>query len=499
MDIKKQLKMREFLLLSCAQTFEIYITQLRDWLLNFAKNATDVDVLLDVIDRDLFIEIGVLGIREPILGHAEESVMVQTAGAVEQSVMWEHKDPLQEQPTESITKKASRLERDSRNILGNRPPLTIPDTSSDPQGEKDIELTQQFMMLPEVQEIFETVAEKHNREVQDLEKETKQSLINLSKRGVISYFPGEEQLDRYVFNNVSTLINVLCCVFHHDLRRILTFDNIPFHLQEQWYQRSERRFKMDLEELDRFGILSRSLLQVFLTIIRCEIEVEVVAKLLQKLDVGINIMPDTDTRRLTLVPFLVRQTIDEKELQDHLDAINQCSGNKLSLDFFLQGNFVDSFFHQLLVKIYKKFGQNSKTNKKNHAWRHGVWLTLPEKDVKMMVYWKEERQIHFVIQGDVSKKIGHDYLWECIDYVMEAAKDLQESGYQGLVLDFILKCTECRIMKRSSEHTHEWDIGEIKQKNPVPKYVCEYCDEPIPAALLSPLPKGSDIKNIAPQ
>ena len=491
-SVKQQLLSKQFFQLSCAPNYENRIERFRKWLIDFVEHSEDSTLTLRTVDRDLFIEIGTLGLKDPLIQHPEAPL----------NEKYTRIPDLESGVTDAARLSGSNLEA-SLNPQNTQERRSTPEPIY-PQETRDEEtefLSQKYLTIGEVKDVFEVILRKHRVTVVDLEKETQHSLMNLSNKGLLSYFMGDEDLQRIVFNRISTLVNILRCIFHHRLKDLLQFNDLDYNLQEELYKNKQMLFNKDLEELDRFGVLSMDLLKVLLAKIHCSLEVDVVAKLLSRLDVGIIFTEDSiASKKYMLVPFFIQKTIEPDQLRKYKEDILRCDSQLLSLHTVLKGDFPDSFFHQLVVRVYNKFGRNQITDKQNQSWSEGVWIRLGKNRAKIMMHHNNAREIEFIVQADVTDVSGHLHMWECINFVNNTAKSLKSSKYPGLALDFVLKCTHCRLAignrDREDIYAYEWDIDiELlcNAANPVETYRCRRSERDIPPALLAPIPRGTNI------
>ena len=455
--IKSQLHPDKVLCVSCVTGWEGTVTDAVKVLTDFAKEHKDVG-MLEPIDQELFISIGKLGIRDDMTLEFPKSK--------------EEKHPERELATDGMfdTPAAMKMFREKKDI----------DFQSESTDTKEI-LRQQYVTFEEVENVFRPILEKYYPDkMTQLKLELQNSLVNLKKRGLLGYFTGNKKLEDIIFNDISTMVNILRCVFHHNRDAFL-------------YETTHTKYQADLEEYKEHGVVSSSLIKVLLKKCSCSIDSEVVIHLLHRLSTAI-VVPDEQSpegsEKKVFIPFFLEDVKPDESIEEKKKEISKCHKRVLSMHTILvtRNRIPRPFFHQLLVKLSGEILEKLRTQKNNKTWKDGISVSLGNNQGKLMMIYKSDKEIEFIIQANIQDPVGHHLIWKYIKFVNTTSKDLRESKFPGLPVMYYLKCTHCNIANVEPEI---WDIDDLlRMSHTVSTLECKRTKTGFTRTLVAPLSEG---------
>ena len=478
--VKQQLDPAKIPCVSCVNGWEGSVTRVSDFLLKYADKQKHV-VMLRPIDQELFLQIGKLGIRDHMI--LEEEI------AVDKNV----EAQLDVNLSESAAAKLTGAEDFDTN-QSNEKKLTSDERSADPT---EI-LRQQYVTFEEVQKVFRPILKQYypDREP-ELEEELRKSLLNLKKRGLLQYFTGNKKLEGIIFNDISTMVNILRCIFHHSMDEFLKFRNLDGELRKKLYGNHKFKYDKDVDCLRKHGIMSSSLIKVLLKKCGCSIDSEVVVHLLHHLNVAFIIPNEPAAGNYgdrVFIPFFLEGVEADENFEVKKKEMSRCHNRVLSVNTVLKADLgiPRTFFHQLVVKLLGKISEMHTTQKNNKAWKDGVSASLGEHEAKVMMLYTPEQTIEFIIQANVENPDAHRLMWEHIMFLHCGLYDLRDSKFPGLPLEYYLICTDCSIQGHDSTAVDTWDIdGILYEPSQRSTLECAKLSKGFPCALITPLPEGS--------
>ena len=471
--IKSQLDSEKIPCVSCVPGWEGTVSDVAKVLTEFAEKHKHL-VMLRPIDKELFISIGKLGIREEMTLEFPQTQPYQENNPERKLASEEMANINQSKPTEM---KMEREEKD--NVL-----------QSESTDTKET-LRQQYVTFEEVQGIFRPILKKYfpDKEPQ-LKEELQKSLVNLKKRGLLAYFTGNKNLEDIIFNDISTMVNILRCIFHHRREEFLDFQNLDKELQIQLYEGKPTKYQAEVEELQRHGIISPSLIKVLLNKCNCSIDGEVVVDLLHHLNVAVILANEQCTGLKAFIPFFLEDVEADGNIEEKKEEISKCHNRVLSIHTILEARtgIPKPFFHQLLVKLFGKISEKHTIQKNNKAWKDGVSVSLGNHQAKLMMIYRSDKKIEFIIQANIQDQDGHRLIWENITFVDTESKDLKESKFPGLPLVYFLICTHCVI--EDIENPGMWHIDILLKPYRESTFECEHATTGFTRTLVAPLSEG---------
>ena len=500
-DLKEQIQQSLFLEVSCVSGWEDSVKRVTNCLLEFADNQKHL-VMLRPIEKDLFIRIGKLGIKEcmiePQMSRADTSKNTEKTGTYEDPQMLgadksknsENRnmhDSLQlSRKDQLVIHKKARVSDDGQDSTD---VTHFADTSVQPLSTKDqtmVAMQQQYLTFSEVLEIFTQIFKEYHPNCQEeqLPKELEESLSNLHKRGLLRHFTGDKELENIIFHDISTLVSILRCIFHHDLQKSLTYK-----LAQKFYN-SQFDFNRDISYLTEHGMLSMTLLEYLLLKSKCLISATVVAKLLSSLDVGIIFTDDTSHKNKVFIPYFLESVQAPRDIEMKKQAIITCQKNVLALQTVVDTNAPTTFFNQLMIKVYRTLSRILRFREGMQIWSQGIFASLDEHLAQLLLYYNAQNEIEFFIRADVTHVDGHHLLWKYVKLIDDGFLNIQEYKFPGLPAIYILKCTECCLT--GSTDVHEFSVHEMLNQNLQPKesFYCGLTSD-LPRALISPMPQGN--------
>ena len=347
-------------------------------------------------------------------------------------------------------------------------------------------MQQQYLTFSEVLKVFTHIFKEYHPNCQEeqLQKELEESLSNLNKRGLLRHFTGDKELKNIIFHDISTLISILRCIFHHDLQKSLTYK-----LAQSFYN-SQFDFKRDISYLTEHGMLSMTLLEYLLVKSKCLISATVVAELLSSLDVGIIFTDDTSQKKKVFIPYFLENVQAPQDIEKKKQAIITCQKNVLALQTVVDTNAPTTFFNQLMIKVYRTLSRILMFREGIQIWSQGIFASLDEHQAQLLLYHNAQNEIEFFIRTDVTQIDGHHLLWKYVELIDTGFLNIQEFKFPGLPAVYILKCTECCLT--GSTDVHEFSVHELLNPDLQPKesFSCGMTFD-LPRALISPMPQGN--------
>ena len=500
-DLKKQIEQTLFLEVSCVPGWEDSVNGVTRCLLEFADKQKHL-VMLNPIEKELFVRIGKLGIKqrmiEPQMAGADTSKNTENKGMQVGSKM-SGTDESNNSGNKNMHKGvqmtgAEKSVKSKKAPVGDDRPHSTDlthstDTNVQPFSTKDQKVNtmqQQFLTFSEVLEVFKPIFKKYypNCQQEQLQKELKKSLSNLKQRGLLRHFTGDKDLENIIFHDISTLVSILRSIFHHDLQTSLTYQLAHRHYNNRL------DFKRDILSLSQHGILSMTLLEHLLQQSNCLISATIVAKLLSSLDVGIIFTDDTSKKNKVFIPYFLENVQAPEDIEKKKEDITTCKENFLALQTVVDTNAPTTFFNQLMIKVYQTLQRVLPFRKAVHIWSQGLFVSLDEHRGKLMLYHNAQNEVEFFISADVTHIDGHHLLWEYVQLIDTSFLNIQECKFPGLPGVYILKCTECCLT--GSTDIYEFFVHEMLNPDIQPKesFSCGDTSD-LPRALISPMPKGN--------
>ena len=468
--VKSQLDPEKISCVSCVPGWEGTVTDVVKVLTDFAANHKHL-VMLRRIDQELFISIGKLGVRDAITLKFPKSKPYEEKHPERELVADEMSDINQSKPAEKKVETEEKYD------------VVQPESTDTKET-----LRQQYVTFEEVEDVFRPILKKYypDKEPQ-LKEELQRSLVNLKKRGLIAYFTGNKKLEDIIFNDISTMVNILRCIFHHNKEDFLEFYSLDEDLQNKLYEGDSTKFQAEVEDLQRHGIISPSLIKVLLNKCSCSIDGEVVIQLLHHLHVAINVANDPSSEIKAFIPFFLEGVEADENIEAKKKEIARCHNQVLSIHTILEAcnGIPKPFFHQLLVKLFGKISEKHTIQKNNKAWKDGVSVSLSTHQAKLMMIYRSDKKIEIIIQANIQDPDGHRFIWEQITFVDTESKDLRVSKFPGLPLVYYLICTHCMI--EDIENPWMWSIGILLKPYRESTFECGHATTGFPRALVAPL------------
>ena len=423
---------------SCKGKFQYTIERLQKHLMSIAQNP-DTKVVLTEEDCELYLKIGVLGIPESDSGHSAPGLSTK------------HED--------------SKM------------------------GEVDVQIRKtDFLNLRTVIHYFEEILNKKGLPTDDIKNKTQEALENLHTHGLITYYPGVPILEDIVFNDIKTLIKLLETVFHHNIQEFLRFESLS-DVAVELFDHSQMKFKAHTRNLEENGIMSPQLLNALLLKSKCQIKEEAVIRLLEKLEVGYPYIPDDSDREHVFIPFFVEKTIQEDELNHIKAEILNMGPKRLSLHGKICAEMEPTFFHFLIVRMYKEIHHVKGQFKMTKRWSNCFFAELAKNKTKIMFLLNENSEVEFFFQGDIKTVTQHRDLFNWLDITFQEQEKLTEIWWLGLIFDVILICTMCKWLSHDDECVIPLE-DVIRDESVLPEVKC-HSEKWLPRGIMLPLSKGT--------
>ena len=453
--------------ISCLPGKEKSVDSVVNLMLTFADNVS-ADEGLAPADQDLFKEIGTIGLKKDM-------------------TLDDHVTPVNEitKQKQQLTEAGERMgvdeQHDARDSSKHRGPEHTAETRQ--------KLRQQYITLTEVQRIFRPILMKHYPDKDpDLEKELQKSLGNLKKHGLIRYFTGSKRLAEIVFNDISTMVNILRCIFHHELTEFPKFRGLGRELRKGL---NEITYNQDVECLRKHAIISSRLIKLLLKKSGCSVGEDVVLELLSVLNVAFPIIDqESDDCNVAFIPYFLRNTKPVSHV-DEEKKIGQCYHTTLALHCVIKSEVPRTFFNELMVKLYGKMYKAHRNQKTNVTWVNGLSASLGQNSARLLLLYNPAKKIiKFIIQANIKKIKGHHLLFNYVKFIVTESTNIRDAKFEGLPIVFEFICVDC--LRRDSTTSCVWDIPErlVMFDSDDTTIRCETGYEELPCALLQPLPKG---------
>ena len=379
-DVKMQIQQTEesaspLFTVSCMARWENSVQFISNRLITF-KEENHNRIVLRPVDKELFMAIGKLGIKRQMVLSTTTGIMKDpTVGAELQGTV-----PKGMEELSAITSKES----------------LIPSIET--------KLQQKFLRFKEVMLEYEPI---YNRCYPDdvgigeeaLRLEGKQSLSNLKNNGLLRYFADDLTDNDIIYNDVNTLVSILICIFNHENKEHLTYEKEKCRK----YYITERKFKIDCDNLAKFGTLTMTLLSYLLEKSNCEVPREDVIKLLTSLGVGF-VVPEEAKKNevLMFVPFFLDMA-PPKDIDKYLAKVMECGERRLSLQTVIKADAPQLFFHLLTVKLYEKLQKRFAFQSSIRAWGSGIFASLGRHKGLLLMKRTNDYTIDFTISTEVSE------------------------------------------------------------------------------------------------
>ena len=451
--------------ISCVPREEDSVHSVVDLMLKFADNLKGQESLSPT-DLDLFKEIGTLGLKK-------DMILEDPGRAV-------YKNP---NPESQLTKKTKRMGGKG----WNEPRETPYDEGPKHTVEKRQKLRQQYMTLTEVRIIFKEILKKQNSD-KNLEKELQKSLGNLKKLGLIRYFTGSKRLAEIIFNDISTMVNILRCIFHHELSEFPEFRGLDRELRKEL---KETKYRQDVACLEKHAIISSALIKILLTKSRCSIGEDIVLELLASLNVAIPVHDEqshSEDCHVAFIPYFLRDSQPDSGVSEK-EEISKCYHTTLALHCLLKGQIPRTYFNELMVKLYGKMYKAHINQKTNGTWVDGLSASLGHYKAKLLLlYDSRKRTIEFIIQANIEEIEGHHLIFHYVRFIATQSTNIRDARFEGLPIKFQFIWTDHN--QKDSTTFDVWDIQERLEQAESLHQTIKCANKDLPCALLQPLPKG---------
>ena len=470
--LKEQIQQSSFLEVSCVPGWEDTVKTVTSCLMEFADKQKHL-VMLRPIDKELFVKIGKLGIKECM-------IEPQMSGTDEPRIPgYRRMNEGSQLPGANISK-----ERQDSTYPGQTAATNV--KSLLPKDQRVETMQQQYLTFSEVLKVFGPIFRKYqpNCQKEQLPEELEKSLSNLNKRGLLRHFTGDKELENIIFNDISTLMSILRCIFHHELQT-----SLEYQLTNRCYE-NRFEFDRDIANLTQHGMLSMILLRHLLLEGKCLIPANVVAKLLSSLDVGIIFTDDTTQKEKIFIPYFLENVQAPQDIEEKKQAITSCQKNVLALQTVVDTNAPTTFFNQLMIKVYKTLSKILKFREAIQLWSQGIFATLDKHQAQLMLYYNSQNEIEFFVRADVTHIDGHKLLWDHVELINTDYSEIKQCKFPGLPAVYILKCTDCRLS--GSTEVHDFLVDEMLNLVGQPSEIFK-CGkkENLPRALITPMPQGN--------
>ena len=471
-DIIEQLKKDDASLssiprISCLPNKEKSVNYIVDLMLKFADDLKEVESLAPT-DLDLFKQIGTLGLKKDMKLEDHVTAVIENPN-----------------PEKQVIETSERI--------GGKEQYGVRDTSEDQQLEHTVERTQklrqQYITLTEVRRIFHPILREHHPDKDtDLEKELQKSLGKLKKLGLIRYFTGSKKLAEIIFNDISTMVNILRCVFHHDLSKFKKYSDLK---REQRKELTKTKYTQHVACLEKHAIISGNLVNLLLKESGCTVEGDIVLELLSFLNIAFLINDEqSDDCDVAFIPYFLRNRKPARAV-DEEKKIGKCYHTVLSLHCNIKGKIPRTYFNEVMVKLYGKMYKAHISQKPNVTWVDGLLASLGKNNCKLLLIYKaREETINFIIQANIEEIQGHHLIFDYIRFIVTESTNIKDVRFEGLPLVFEFICVDCK--RRDSATSCVWDIPERLEmfESDDDTIRCEAGCKDLPYALLQPLPKG---------
>ena len=488
--------------ISCERGYEESIEKVKDCLMSEAIFDNLPHSMLRPIDKDLYMKIGKLGVRRHMI---QKNITISDAGPKEDKPKKRH---IERQEPEESKPKRIRLEIESHNVH--------PQAKLEDKEETTMWMQPKFLKFKEVLIEFEDIYRNYHRDLQQvaenvLQEDLKKSLANLRGKGLLRYFIRGRELDDddIIFHDLSTLVNILICVFHHDFDLLLTFDPYDEVLHDIY--KDEGKFNQHKNMLIDKGILTMRLLSFLLKKNKCDIEAEAVSQMLHCVSIAFIYKEETISsacqepvplpqnmesqkqqmtsqgkKQKLFIPYFLKSVPPSLNLEDTIKEMSMIQENILSLKTILKYDVPLTFFNELQLNICKNEPKLIPLKHYIKAWRHGIFVQFGRHQGKLLMYYNDDNLVTIILQADISKVKGHKFLFKYVTFIDRNTRQIRDIKYPGLPLDYELFCTHCIIEFQADKDIARYNVKEQLDLDAHPKQII--CGSFIPHGLITPLP-----------
>ena len=530
--IKEQIKPEngskaKLLKVSCQCGYEATVKAVTDYLMEFAQHEDEETLMMRPLDKELFVKIGTLGIRQAVAGttqpiagdkpemakerqkeektertneksresHDGQTHFIQTNTNISMQ-QYGMEEELPKQPHNSIATKRQRESLGSSDN-DNQQRIKSCDLQSNnteiKRQDSEVQRHQKFLKFKDVMRHFNHIYKQYIPETEEiteikLQTESKKSLANLKERGLLRYYIKDRELndDDIIFHDLYTLVSILGCVFHHDLHTFLKYDYSETNLGQSQFEEHKSSLRLQ-------GILSMALLEFLLKKSNCLIDAEAVAQMLSSVDIGIIFQTDADGMQKLFIPRFLEDQPPPENMQDRKLNISRCQKELLSLETRLDEDIPLPFFNELRVKIYGKVSKLLRYNDSIKTWGTGMSVVFGKKRGKLLMYYNEDSSVTIHLQANISEVAGHRLLFEYVKFIDTETAYIRLSKYPGLPLDYVLLCTHCIIQLKLDRDIVTHQVKKLLNPISQPDETFECYGQSCPRGLITPLPKGKHL------
>lgn len=288
----------------------------------------------------------------------------------------------------------------------------------------------------------------------DIRKQILSDLRKLHSYGLLIWLEGTPKLENYIFNNLSSLNDILKTFFTHNKDELL-YQRLPSDLQQ--YLTSEKIWQSDydndLQCLFNEGLLSSSVMKVMAK--RCGFdEYAVLEELVNHLNIGYQVPlgDDHPQKGDIFFPWYTECSVPSDNLAKHLKQLMIPNNDFIVHHIVYSGLIPSAWFYTFCVHIYRHI-LNESTSDVRKFWKNSLFATFGRLNVFLTCKKnkKNEDEMHIYVSTKVESTEGIDELWQFMDMSQEIINNLTDHWWPGLVTSRYLICVHCSIQLKSMD------------------------------------------------
>ena len=250
------------------------------------------------------------------------------------------------------------------------------------------------------------------------DEDTEYVLSELHKRGMMVWFMNNGVLRNMVFNNLKSFVELLKTIFDHNITDIKYAELEPKLLGI--FKHKERSFNTARESLVEHGLMSSQMIELLLQQKRCDISVEAIIELLEKIDVGFR-----HKNNYVFIPFFVENKHIPQDIKLELESLTIVTPTNIGLQTKIEGNIPVIFFSYFVVKLYRKLDPGNPTQSVV-LWKNGMRATAG--DAVVLADYDGRSCIRLSVTGPPDEL---PYMWDFLSESVHKVEDLRCTWWPG--------------------------------------------------------------------
>ena len=250
------------------------------------------------------------------------------------------------------------------------------------------------------------------------DNDTKYALSKLNQRGMMVWFMNSGKLENIVFNDLKGFLELLKTIFSHEIANI-TYHELESGLQSI-FRNKEKIFDIAMNSLLQNGLMSSQMIQLLLQQKRCNISVEAIIELLEKIDVGFR-----HKNNYVFIPFFVENKALPQDIKLEIENLAIVTATNIGLQTKIVGNIPVIFFSYFVVKLYRKLDPLDPTQSVV-LWKNGMRATAG--DAVVLADYDGTSCISLSVTGPPDEL---PFMWHVLSESVHIVEDLRCTWWPG--------------------------------------------------------------------